>query len=88
MVDYFASEHAKLKLCANDRCVPQREQSGQLAVNLTSTRPFKIRILAESTDESFVIVKKMSTSDDGFCTLETLTQLACKALKCSLKGIF
>jgi hypothetical protein len=103
MVDYLASEHAHVSLCANDRkflkiiliyslhilgCVPQREQSGQLAVNLTSARPFRIRILAESTAESFVIVKRMSTSEEGFCTLESASQLACKSLKCSFGGTF
>ncbi|CAD5226991.1 unnamed protein product [Bursaphelenchus xylophilus] len=86
MVEYQSSDNATLSVCANERCIPQRTSAGQLAVNLTSTRPFRIRLLAESQGQSIVIVKRMSTSEDGWCPLESPTQLACKALKCDFRN--
>ncbi|KAI6187107.1 MAM domain-containing protein [Aphelenchoides besseyi] len=83
MANFMASEQATLSICANERCVHQRTAAGELAVNLTSIKPFRIRVLAESHGESFVIVKKLTTSDDGFCSLETPTQLACKLIQCN-----
>lgn len=85
-VTYYSSEGATLSICADDHCVPQRKPFGELSVNLSSTQPFRLRVVGESQKESFVIVKKISSSG-GFCRLQSPTELACKALSCTFKGM-
>uniref|UniRef100_A0A915D0I5 Uncharacterized protein n=1 Tax=Ditylenchus dipsaci TaxID=166011 RepID=A0A915D0I5_9BILA len=43
---YYTSEGASLRVCADDRCVSQRKQYGEMSVTLSSGQPFHIRILA------------------------------------------
>lgn len=63
----------------------QRTAAGELAVNLTSTRPFHIRVVVEAAAESYVILKNIHVGDEGFCPLESPTQLACRSLKCEFR---
>ena len=107
-VNYFSSIGARLSVCADDKCLKEKEvvnseendgpssfgHSGELSVNVTSVKNFRLSIVAESyaTDggvfpESFVIVKEIKT-EGHLCRMKDRTELACEALYCDFRSRF
>ncbi|KAE9550981.1 hypothetical protein FO519_005796 [Halicephalobus sp. NKZ332] len=104
-VKYFSSIGSRLSVCAEDRCLKERERtgtpeennpsnfghSGELSVNVTSVKNFRLSIVAESYaidggvfPESFVIIKEIIT-EGHLCRMKDRTELACEALFCDFR---
>lgn len=106
-VEYYSSLGSRLSICANNKCLKESTHNsaeisddsfghyGELSVNITSVKNFKINIIAESFveendasfAESFVLIKKIRT-DGHFCRMKDKTELACESLYCDFRSKF